>query len=79
MMILIVRYIIPAVNLINAVRNKASDKQGRILIIDALIDDTEFMLINLYNANTENDQWTTFLELTNLLEMKNMFQMLNKY
>ena len=55
-MILIVRYIIPAVNLINAVRNKASDKQGRILIIDALIDDTEFMLINLYNANTENDQ-----------------------
>ena len=66
-------------NAVNAVRNKASDKQGRILIIDALIDDTEFMLINLYNANTENDQWTTFLELTNLLEMKNMFQMLNKY
>ena len=43
-----------------AVRKKASDKHGRILIIEALIDDTEFILINLYNANTKNDQLTTF-------------------
>ena len=41
---------------------------GRILIAEALIDDTEFILINLYNANTENDQLTTFLEVKNLLE-----------
>ena len=33
-----------------------------------MIDDTEFLFIYLYNANTENDQLTTFLELTNLLE-----------
>ena len=33
-----------------------------------MIDDTEFILINLYNTNTENDQLTTFSELTNLLE-----------
>ena len=33
-----------------------------------MIDDTEFTLINLYNANTKNDQLTTFSELTNLLE-----------
>ena len=33
-----------------------------------MIDDTEFIFINLYNANTENDQLTTSLELTNLLE-----------
>ena len=33
-----------------------------------MIDDAEFILINLYNANTENDQLTTFSELTNLLE-----------
>ena len=46
----------------------ASDKHGRNLIIEALIDDTEFIFINLYNANTENDQLTTSLELTNLLE-----------
>ena len=73
MMILMVRYIIPTVNLTHAVflllffgsimyavRKKASDKHGRILIIEALIDDTEFILINLYNANTNNDQLTTF-------------------
>ena len=48
------------------VRKKASDKHGRILILEALIDDTEFILINL--PNTENDQLTTFSELTNLLE-----------
>ena len=38
------------------------------LIIETLIDDTEFILINLYNANIEIDQLTTFPELTNLLE-----------
>ena len=43
-------------------------RSGRILIAEALIDDTEFILINLYNANTENDQLTTFLEVKNLLE-----------
>ena len=42
------------------VGKKASYKHGRILIIEALIDDTEFILINLYNANTNNDQLTTF-------------------
>ena len=46
-----------------------SDKHGRILSIEVLIDDTEFILISLYNnANTENDQLTTFSEFTNLLE-----------
>ena len=45
------------------VRKKASDKHGRILIIEALIDDTEFILIYLYSANTENNQLTTFPEL----------------
>ena len=47
---------------------KASDRHGRILIIEALTDDTEFVSINLYNTNTENDQLSTFSELTNLLE-----------
>ena len=45
-----------------------SDKHGRMLIIEALTDDTKFMLINLYNANTENNQLTTFSKLTNMLE-----------
>ena len=51
-----------------SVRKKASDKHGQILIIEALIEDTKFILINLSNANTENDQLTTSSELINLLE-----------
>ena len=50
------------------IRKKASDKHGQILILEVLIDDTEFILINLYKANTENDQRTNFLELKILLE-----------
>ena len=42
------------------VRKKASDNFGRILIIEVLIDDFEFILVKLYNANTEIDQLTTF-------------------
>ena len=45
-----------------------SDKHGRILILEALIDDTEFILINLYSANTKDDQLTTFSEPTSLIE-----------
>ena len=35
------------------IRNKLSDSDGRILILDADIDDQNFILINLYNPNTE--------------------------
>ena len=55
-------------SIIYTVRKKASDKHRRILIMEALVEDTEFILINLYNATTENDQLTTFSELINLLE-----------
>ena len=59
-------------NITYTVTNKASDKHGRIMIIKVLIADTEFMLINLYNANAENYQLTTFLEMTNLLDNFNL-------
>ena len=39
------------------------DKNGRILVLEALIDDSELTLINLYNANTEKKQIQTFNEL----------------
>ena len=32
---------------------KISDKSGRILLVEVKIDDTVFVLINIYNANTE--------------------------
>ena len=54
-------------NITYTVRKKASDKHGRVLILEPLTDDPEFILINLYNATNENDQVTTFSELTNML------------
>ena len=37
------------------------------MILEILIDELEFILINLYNANTENEQILTFNELNILL------------
>ena len=41
------------------IRNKLSDNNGRILILDVDIDDKNFILINLYNPNTEAKQIKT--------------------
>ena len=38
------------------VKKQQTDKEGRILILDVSINDSEYILINLYNANTENEQ-----------------------
>ena len=38
------------------VNKQETDKEGRILILDVSINDSEFILINLYNANTEKEQ-----------------------
>ena len=40
--------------------NKISDKSGRILLVEATVNDTVFVLINNYNANTESEQLETF-------------------
>ena len=44
------------------------DDHGRILIVDANIDDQNFVLINFYNANTESEQINTICELNQLLD-----------
>ena len=49
---------------VNSIKN---DNQGRILIVDADIDEETFVLINLYNANTETEQIKTICELDQLL------------
>ena len=46
-------------------------ENGRILISETLIDDSEFILINFYNANTESEQIQTFNELNMLLSNLN--------
>ena len=38
------------------IRNKLPDNDGRILILDVDIDDENFILIDLYNPNTEPEQ-----------------------
>ena len=48
--------------------NTARDKNGRILILDAELNGTNFLLINLYNSNTESEQLSTFSALQKLLE-----------
>ena len=43
-------------------------KEDRILILDVSIKDSEHILINLYNANTENGQIDVLSSLSKLLE-----------
>ena len=38
------------------VKKKLSDNSGRILALDVTINGTEYLLINLYNGNTEPEQ-----------------------
>ena len=48
--------------------NKFNDKSGRVLIIEVKIENEVLSLINLYNANTENEQLSTLSDLSNILE-----------
>ena len=48
---------------------KKIDKNGRILISDfKMVDETNFVLVNIYNSKTETEQVTTLLDLGKLLE-----------
>ena len=46
-----------------------TDKAGRILILDGTLDTDPYILINLYNANTETEQCNIFDELQTLLKL----------
>ena len=52
------------------VKKRETDKEGRILILDVSVNDSEYILINLYNANTEKEQINVF---------SNMFALLKKF
>ena len=51
------------------IRNKLSDSNGLILILDVDIDDKNFILSNLYNPYTEVEQLKTLSKLTEMLTM----------
>ena len=50
------------------VKKQQTDKEGRILILDVSINDSEYILINLYNAITENEQIDVLSSLFDQLE-----------
>ena len=52
------------------VKKQETDKEGCILILDVSVNDSEYILINLYNANTEKEQINVF---------SNMFVLLKKF
>ena len=51
--------------------NKENDKAGRFLIIEAKVGNENFLLFNLYDANTESEQLSTLYDLINMLEKIN--------
>ena len=53
-----------ALNILNIKR----DNLGRILVIEVKIDDSVFVLINIYNVNTQPEQLYTLNDLINILE-----------
>ena len=49
------------------VKKKLSDKKGRVLVLDTRIGGSNFLLINIYNANSEKEQVSVLNELTTIL------------
>ena len=46
--------------------SKLNDKSGRVLILEVKIENEVLLLINLYNAHTENEQLSTLFDLSNV-------------
>ena len=49
------------------VKKRFSDKKGRVLVLDTRIDDSDFLVINIYNANMEKEQVSVLNELITIL------------
>ena len=50
------------------VNNQTTDKHGRMLILDVTIDGSEYILVNIYNANTEGKQLKVLNDLSELMK-----------
>ena len=48
--------------------DQTADKNGRLLLIEAIVDDVKFVLINVYNCNTESRKLLTLTELHKILQ-----------
>ena len=56
------------------VKNKRNDDAGRILIPDISIDDTDYILVNIYDANTDTEQIKVLNDLHLLLDRLDIHQ-----
>ena len=48
--------------------NQTADKNGCLLLIEAIVDDVKLILINIYNCNTSSQQLLTLTELHKILQ-----------
>ena len=55
-------------NLNVVVKNQFNDGYGRILILEVTIDDADYLLVNVYNANREQEQLKILQNLSVMLE-----------
>ena len=54
------------------VNSQTTDKYGRILILDIAIDGSEYILVNIYNANIESEQLKVLNYLIELMKKVNI-------
>ena len=54
------------------VNSQITDKHGRMLILDVTIDGSEYILVNIYNANTEDKQLKVLNDLSELMRKVNL-------
>ena len=54
------------------VNSQTTDKHGRILILDVTIDGSEYILVNIYNANIESEQLKVLNDLSELMKKVNV-------
>ena len=55
-------------NINYSVKKKLRDNSGRILVLDVKINGMKYLLINLYNGNTELEQLNTLESLLKILK-----------
>ena len=49
------------------IESKKTDNGGRILVLEASLEDKKYILINIYNSNTESEQMETLEHLNRIL------------
>ena len=54
--------------LLMLIKKQETDKEGHILILDVSVNDSEYILINLYNTNIEKEQINVFCNMFALLK-----------